>query len=127
MTHKSDVGGVRLNVSNAQAVRSVYHELVESVKRLRPQARIDEATVERMYNPPHGRELYVGVMRDEVFGPVVSFGLGDVAIEVLRNRACALPPLNTFIVQDLVLSSNSAFSVSALFDEPAIFWVQRAL
>lgn len=120
ITHKSDVSGVRLNVGNAQAVRSVYHELVESVRRLRPQARIDGATVERMYNPPHGRELYVGVMRDEVFGPVVSFGLGGVAIEVLRDRACALPPLNTFIVQDLIRNTRAAKLIGEFRHMPAV-------
>jgi len=120
ITHKSDVNGVRLNIGNAQAVRSVYHELVETVKRHRPQARITGATVERMYKNPHGRELHVGVIRDEVFGPVISFGLGGVAIEVLRDRACALPPLNTFIVQDLIRNTRAAKLIGAFRHMPAV-------
>jgi acetyltransferase len=120
ITHKSDVNGVRLNIGNAQAVRSVYHELVETVKRQRPQARITGATVERMYKHPHGRELHVGVIRDEVFGPVISFGLGGVAIEVLRDRACALPPLNTFIVQDLIRNTRAAKLIGAFRHMPAV-------
>jgi len=120
ITHKSDVNGVRLNIGNAQAVRSVYHELVETVKRQRPQARITGATVERMYKNPHGRELHVGVIRDEVFGPVISFGLGGVAIEVLRDRACALPPLNTFIVQDLIRNTRAAKLIGAFRHMPAV-------
>lgn len=106
--HKSDVNGVRLNVGNAQAVRSVYQELVESVRRQRPQARIQGAMVERMYVSPHGRELHVGVVRDEVFGPVISFGLGGTAVEVLHDRAVALPPLNTFIAQTLIQQTRAA-------------------
>jgi acetyltransferase len=90
------------------------------VKRQRPQARIDGATVERMYKHPHGRELYVGVMRDDVFGPVVSFGLGGVAIEVLRDRACALPPLNTFIVRDLIRGTRAAKLIAAFRHMPAV-------
>ena len=120
ITHKSDVNGVRLNIGNAQAVRSVYHELIETVKRHRPQARIAGATVEGMYKHPHGRELHVGVIRDEVFGPVISFGLGGVAIEVLRDRACALPPLNTFIVEDLIRNTRAAKLIGAFRHMPAI-------
>ena len=120
ITHKSDVNGVRLNIGNAQAVRSVYHELVESVKRQQPKARISGATVERMYKHPHGRELHVGVIRDEVFGPVISFGLGGVAIEVLRDRACALPPLNTFIVRDLIRNTRAAKLIGAFRHMPAV-------
>ncbi|HEX7044699.1 MAG TPA: bifunctional acetate--CoA ligase family protein/GNAT family N-acetyltransferase [Burkholderiales bacterium] len=102
VVHKSDVNGVRLNVGSAQAVRSVYNELIESVKRQRPEARIEGVTVERMYRRRDGRELHVGVARDQVFGPAVSFGLGGTAIEVLRDRAIALPPLNTLIAQNLI-------------------------
>jgi len=106
--HKSDVSGVRLNISDAHAVRSAFHELIESVRAQRPEARIDGATVERMYSGAHGRELHVGVARDEVFGPVISFGLGGTAVEVLGDRALALPPLNTFITRTLIGQTRAA-------------------
>ena len=118
--HKSDVNGVRLNVGNAQAVRSVYHELVESVKRQLPQARLDGVSVERMYRRRHGRELHVGMVCDAVFGPVISFGLGGVAIEVLRDRACALPPLNTFIIRDLIRDTRAARLIGPFRHMPAV-------
>jgi len=108
LPHKSDVSGVRLNISDAHSVRSVFHELIESVRAQRPQARIDGVTVERMYSGAHGRELHVGVARDEVFGPVISFGLGGTAVEVLADRALALPPLNTFIAQTLIGQTRAA-------------------
>ncbi len=120
ITHKSDVNGVRLNVGNAQAVRSVYHELIESVQRQRPQARLDGVTVERMYRRPHGRELHVGVVRDPVFGPVISFGLGGTAIEVLRDRAVALPPLNTFIAEALIEQTRAARLLGAFRNLPPV-------
>jgi acetyltransferase len=102
ISHKSDVSGVRLNIMNARAVRGAYQDLVESVQIARPEAHIDGVTVEKMYNRSHGRELLVGIARDPVFGPTVAFGAGGTAVEVIRDRAVALPPLNSFIIDDLV-------------------------
>jgi acetyltransferase len=108
ISHKSDVNGVRLNVGNAAAVRAVYHELLESVRRIRPGARLDGVSVEAMYRGGGGRELHLGIARDAIFGPVISFGLGGVAIEVLRDRALALPPCNELIVRDLIRRTRAA-------------------
>src|SRR5690606_17635866 len=76
ITHKSDVGGVRLNIRSAQDVRSAFNELVTRARASRPDASIRGVTVERMLDRPHGRELFVGVLRDSVFGPIISFGAG---------------------------------------------------
>ena len=100
--HKSDVGGVRLNIGSAQAVRHAYNELMDSVREQRPDARLQGVTLERMYTSSQGRELLVGVLRDAVFGPVVSFGAGGTAVEILRDRAVALPPLNQFLARRLI-------------------------
>lgn len=100
--HKSDVNGVRLNIANAQTTRVAYEDLVASVQQQRPDARITGVTVERMYTQRDGRELHIGVVRDTVFGPVVSFGLGGTAIEVLHDHAIALPPLNSLIARNLI-------------------------
>jgi acetyltransferase len=113
ITHKSDVNGVRLNIANAQAVRAAYLELMESVARQRPGARIEGVTIERMYRRRDGRELNIGVTTDEVFGPVVSFGLGGTAIEVLRDRAIALPPLNSVIARNLIGRTRAAALLGA--------------
>lgn len=119
IVHKSDVDGVRLNVGSAAAVRSVYQELMESVQRQRPDARLQGVTVERMYNRRDGRELYVGVARDDVFGPVVSFGLGGTAVEVLRDRAVALPPLNSLIARHMIHRTRAATLLGAFRHLPA--------
>jgi acetyltransferase len=100
--HKSDVGGVRLNLADADSVRSGYRHLLEEVGRRRPEARLNGVTVEPMVVRPHGRELIVGVVRDTVFGPAITFGMGGKAVEVLRDRAVALPPLNAFLVQSMI-------------------------
>nr|MCU0935688.1 acetate--CoA ligase family protein [Gammaproteobacteria bacterium] len=106
--HKSDVGGVRLNIRNAQAVRSTFNELMTETGRQFPDARITGVTVERMFDTSHGRELLVGVKRDRAFGPVISFGAGGTMVEVLRDRAVALPPLNRFITRSLIGRTRAA-------------------
>jgi acetyltransferase len=102
ITHKSDAGGVRLNITNAQAARSAYNELVNSVQKNRPEARIDGLTIQPMLQRPNGRELLVGLVTDPVFGPVITFGAGGTAVEVMGDRAVTLPPLNRSLVQDLI-------------------------
>lgn len=102
ITHKFDVDGVRLNIGNAQTVRNAYNDLVSAVHARRPDARIEGVTVEKMYRNRNGRELLVGVVNDPIFGPVVSFGAGGTAAEILRDRTVALPPLNEHIAQTMI-------------------------
>lgn len=120
ITHKSDVNGVRLNVASAEAVRSVFHGIVEDAKRLRPDARIDGVTIERMYSGTAARELMLGVLRDPVFGPVISFGMGGTAVEVLHDRAVALPPLNEFLIERMISHTRVARQLVAFRNMPAV-------
>jgi acetyltransferase len=102
ITHKSDVGGVRLGLANAQAVREAYAYMMANVAARRPQARVGGVSIERMVSRANGRELMVGILRDPVFGPAITFGAGGIAVEVLRDRAVALPPLNATLVADMI-------------------------
>ncbi len=102
ITHKSDAGGVRLNINGAKVVRAAYRELIEDVQRNRPEARIDGVTVEKMYRSPNGREAMIGVITDPVFGPLISFGSGGTAVEVMGDSAVALPPLNHQLARELI-------------------------
>jgi len=108
ITHKSDAGGICLNVGNAQAVRSSYHEIIQSVQKHNPNARIDGIVIEPMVIKPNGRELMVGATADAVFGPVITFGAGGVLVEILGDRAVALPPLNSFLVKDMIQRTRIA-------------------
>ena len=108
ITHKSDAGGVRLNLMNAAAVRAAYHEILEEVKRNRPDARVDGIALQPMVRKPNGRELMVGVISDPIFGPVISFGAGGTTVEVLGDRAIALPPLNGFLARELISGTRIA-------------------
>jgi acetyltransferase len=120
ITHKSDVEGVYLNITSAQAVHRAYDDLVARVRAYRPEARIRGVTLERMYPGKHARELMIGVTRDAVFGPVVTFGAGGTAVEVLRDRTVALPPLNSFIADRMVADTRVARMLGAWRHMPAI-------
>lgn len=120
ITHKSDVGGVRLNIGSAQAVRITYNEMLEAVRTKYPDARVSGVTLEVMHRPSHGRELLVGVIRDPVFGPVITFGAGGVQVEILRDRAVALPPLNTFLARKAIEQTRIARLLGEFRDMPAI-------
>lgn len=120
ITHKSDCGGIRLNLGNAQAVRSAYHDIVQSVQKKNPGARIDGIVVEPMVVKPNGRELMVGVTTDAVFGPVITFGAGGVLVEVLGDRAVALPPLNGFLVKDMIQRTRIARLLGAFRHMPPV-------
>lgn len=100
--YKSDVDGVRLSVTDAQSVRRTYTELLERTKKLRPEANLEGITVEHMVSSRAAREMRVGVVRDPIFGPVIGFGAGGTEVDVLEDRALALPPLNDFIIRNMI-------------------------
>jgi acetyltransferase len=102
ITHKSDVQGVALNIMSGASVRDTYHDLVARVARLEPNARIHGVTVQKMARAQRGREICIGMVTDEPFGPVIVFGAGGTMIELIRDRAMELPPLNTFLARRLI-------------------------
>jgi acetyltransferase len=102
ISHKSDVNGVALGLMNAVAVRDTFNDMVQGVKRLRPDARINGITVQRMAPTKRGRELCIGLVTDDPFGPVITFGAGGTMIELINDRAMELPPLNQFLAHRLI-------------------------
>ena len=120
ITHKTDAGGVRLNLGNATAVRAAYHEIIETVQQNRPDARIDGVAIQPMVVKPNGRELMVGVTTDPVFGPVITFGAGGTTVEVMGDRAIALPPLNTFLVRELIAGTRISKSLGQFRHMPPV-------
>ena len=120
ITHKTDVGGVRLGLANGREVRNVYQELMNSIAAMRPDARLNGVVIEPMWKGKHGRELMIGVVRDEVFGPVVSFGLGGTLVEVFRDRAVALPPLTDYLVSSLINRTRAARLLKATRGAPGV-------
>lgn len=120
ITHKTDADGVRLNITNAQAVRSTYRELIDTVQQRLPDAKLSGVTIESMYRKPHGRELMAGVIRDGVFGPVITFGAGGTMLEFVRDRATALPPLNTLIIDNMISHTRVARLLGQFRNQPPV-------
>lgn len=106
LTNKSDFGGVHLNIPNAAAVRMVYQELQTAMKEHHPDVALDGISVEHMYTGRDSRELMIGVKRDPVFGPVISFGAGGSNAEIYHDVAVALPPLNDFIINKTIAKTR---------------------
>lgn len=115
LTHKSEAGGVRLDLRATESVWSAYNDIVASVRLRHPDARIAGVSIEPYLNRPHARELRLAVFRDPVFGPVISLGAGSAAAGHVGEHAHALPPLNGVLARDLI----DAAQVSQLFDRCA--------
>ena len=113
IAHKSDVGGVMLNVRTAQQLRAVFADMLEEVRRRAPGANVDGAAIQRMISKRNGREFYVGMTTDQLFGPVITFGAGGAMIEVIDDRSVALPPLNQFLARRMISKARSAAVLGA--------------
>jgi acetyltransferase len=94
ITHKSDVGGVALDLADAAAVRAAFAAMLAAVARKAPEARIEGATVQKMVRTRDGVEMILGIKKDPTFGTVVMAGMGGTAAEIYRDRSIGFPPLN---------------------------------
>ena len=119
ISHKSDVGGVKLNIRNAADVRGNYRELIERVQRKRPDANLEGVTVEAMHRTTNGREVMVGVLNDPVFGPVISFGAGGTFVEVMEDAAIAIPPINERLARNLINRTKISKALREFRNMPA--------
>ena len=102
ITHKSDVGGVSLNLDDAEAVERAAEAMQKRVKNAQPDAELEGFSVQPMVQRGHAWELIAGFTDDQQFGPIVLFGEGGTAVEVVRDQALGLPPLNLKLARDMV-------------------------
>ncbi len=102
ISHKSDVGGVALDLQTPAAVCEAAEAMLQRVSAKMADARVDGFTVQPMVKRPDGFELIVGVIDDHQFGPVILFGHGGTAVEVVEDTALALPPLNMHLAQEVI-------------------------
>jgi acetyltransferase len=102
ITHKSDIGGVALNLGNTERVRREAKAMLERVKAAHPDARLDGFLVQPMVQRPGAVELLVGIVEDATFGPLVAFGQGGIAVEIVRDTTLELPPLNASLARRLM-------------------------
>jgi acetyltransferase len=102
ITHKTDVGGVKLNLCAPEDVSRAFNEIQESVTRLRGAEHFQGVTVQPMIDNRDGYELIVGCSPDAQFGPVLLFGAGGQLVEVFKDRALGLPPLNATLARRMM-------------------------
>jgi acetyltransferase len=102
ITHKMDVGGVQLNLQNADDVRAAYQRILENVTHLKGAEHFQGVSVQPMITNRDGYELIVGSSIDPQFGPVLLFGSGGTLVEVFKDRALGLPPLTTTLARRMM-------------------------
>ncbi len=119
IVHKSEVGGVRLNLASENAVRQAATEILARARAAKPNARISGVTVFPMIVRPKARELIVGVADDPTFGPVIAFGQGGTAVEVISDKALALPPLDLALARSLIARTRVSRILKAYRNVPA--------
>ncbi len=107
ITHKTDVGGVMLNLLHDDDVRRGYAEILANAKRLAPDAEVAGVTVQPMFKRGHGVELILGTKQDPTFGSVIMVGTGGIAAECFGDRALELPPLNERLTWRMLESLKS--------------------
>ncbi|MCK5320819.1 GNAT family N-acetyltransferase, partial [Candidatus Parcubacteria bacterium] len=98
--HKTDIGGVKLNINTKEEAQIAYHNIMKSVKKSEPKAVIDGVLIEAMIKKRY--ELLIGCKNDSIFGPTIIFGMGGVAVEIFKDFAIGLPPLNMALSLNLI-------------------------
>lgn len=117
ITHKSDVGGVVLDLA-PDAVEAAAEAMLARVRQAAPEARLTGFMLQAMAQRPGAHELIVGLATDASFGPIVLFGAGGVAVEVLADRAVGLPPLNEHLARDMIARTRISRLLAGYRDRP---------
>ncbi len=118
ITHKSDVGGVRLGLESASAAIHAAEEMAVRVRRERPTARVAGFTVQPMIRRPRAHELIIGMSDDPTFGPMLMFGAGGTGVEVLRDTALALLPVDLKLARELMRQTRVHRLLEGYRDRP---------
>lgn len=119
LSHKSDVGGVVLDIASPDDAQIAARSMLERVKSFRPEAAITGFTVQKMARRPGAHELIAGATTDPVFGPILLFGEGGTGVEVIDDKAVALPPLNMNLARELISRTRIARRLAGYRDRPA--------
>ncbi|HEV2674860.1 MAG TPA: bifunctional acetate--CoA ligase family protein/GNAT family N-acetyltransferase [Aliidongia sp.] len=106
ITHKSDMGGVALDLATPEAAGIAAHAMLARIRAAKPDARIEGFAVQEMVTRPDAIELIIGLVSDPIFGPVLLFGRGGTAVEVIGDKALALAPLDMMLARDLIASTR---------------------
>ncbi|TCS03918.1 bifunctional acetyl coenzyme A synthetase (ADP forming), alpha domain/GNAT family N-acetyltransferase [Caulobacter sp. BK020] len=118
ISHKSDVGGVTLDLPNAEAASAAAAAMAARLAQSRPEAVVTGFAVETMVPLRHAHELIVGLAQDATFGPVLMVGAGGTAVEVLNDRALGLPPLDGDLARAMIAKTRISRLLAGYRDEP---------
>jgi len=118
ISHKSDAGGVALNLADADAAVAAARAMEERIAREQPRATLSGFAVETMCVRPHARELIAGIADDVTFGPLLVVGSGGKAVEIVRDKALALPPIDTGSARAMIARTRVANLLAGYRDEP---------
>ncbi len=102
ITHKSDVGGVRINLRSTDEVRRAYEDTLRQVRDKCPQVRVDGVTLQPYVAPLYSTETILGCRRDPIFGPVLMLGMGGITAELLHDCTFELPPLDEHLARSML-------------------------
>ena len=120
ISHKSDVGGVMLDLDGPEAVATAAARMTEHVRKVLPDARLEGFSVQPMVHRPGAFELIVGMHQDAQFGAVLVFGEGGTAVELLHDSALGLPPLNMQLARDMMSRTRIFRLLQGYRDRPAV-------
>lgn len=104
ITHKSDVGGVQLNLGNEKLVRAAFERIMDSVRTKKPEALVEGISVQKMVSEKEAAELILGIKKDKVFGTILMVGMGGTAAELFADKALGFPPLNERLCRQMIES-----------------------
>jgi acetyltransferase len=105
ISHKSDANCVLLNISNADKVKESFKTIMDNAKKYKANARLDGVTVQKMVTTK-GHEVILGCKKDPLFGSVILFGMGGIAVEVIKDSAIGIPPLNQTLARRMIESTR---------------------
>ncbi|MDO5102830.1 MAG: bifunctional acetate--CoA ligase family protein/GNAT family N-acetyltransferase [Lautropia sp.] len=119
VVHKSDVGGVWLDIRSEEELRSAARSIETRLSTLDPQPRLEGFLIQPMIPRQHAREVLIGASHDPAFGPIVHFGAGGVTVELIDDTAVALPPLNQALARELIDKTRIAKLLKSHHGVPA--------
>ncbi len=120
IAHKSDIGGVRLDLTSAAEAEKVTRQMLQDIRVLRPGANLKGVTVQPMVRRPDAFELILGITDDSTFGPVILFGAGGTGVEAIGDTAMALTPLDLKLAKDLIESTRIYKLLKGYRGRPAV-------
>ncbi|MFA5990559.1 MAG: bifunctional acetate--CoA ligase family protein/GNAT family N-acetyltransferase [Sphingomonas sp.] len=120
LTHKSDVGGVALGLASFDDALAAARAMAGRIQRAHPEAVITGYEIETMINPATGHELLLGIADDPTFGPIIAFGAGGKAVELLADRALGLPPLDNLLARKMIDATRIARLLAGYRDVPPV-------